>query len=72
MNSSLFKRRVPHGTGTMKWTLLGAVYSGQWREGQRHGQGVCVYRDGSYHKGEWREDRPLDPNLTMEVGGCYF
>ena len=59
---------LPDGVGTMKYGGAGggAVYSGEWRLGRRHGEGVCVYRDGSYHKGAWREDRPVNPNLMME------
>ena len=34
----------------------GSSYSGEWKEGRRHGIGVLKYADGSEHKGQWLYD----------------
>lgn len=31
----------------------GAVYVGQFRAGEIHGQGICTYADGSRYEGQW-------------------
>jgi hypothetical protein len=33
-------------------------YDGQWRNGQRHGQGTMWFSDGSTYTGQWRMDAP--------------
>jgi len=60
------EKGLPEGVGTMKYKQTGAVYSGEWLNGRRHGQGVCVYADGSYHKGEWSNDAPVNRSLMFE------
>ena len=32
------------------------LYTGEWRDGKRHGHGIQEYADGSSYEGEWRED----------------
>ena len=42
-----------HGKGTYIWTS-GREYEGQWRAGNRHGQGTETLPDGRiYYKGKW-------------------
>lgn len=36
----------------------GAVYSGQFKNGEVHGSGVCDYSDGSRYQGEWKQRFP--------------
>jgi len=36
----------------------GAVFEGAFIEGCREGEGTCVWGEGGYFKGLWREDRP--------------
>ena len=32
-------------------------YIGQWKDGNRHGQGKCVYfSDGRTEEGQWKDD----------------
>ena len=33
----------------------GSTYSGQFKDGLRHGKGECVYIDGSCYQGEWKD-----------------
>lgn len=35
-----------------------AVYTGEFQEGEIHGQGICHYSDGSKYEGEWRRRQP--------------
>ena len=35
----------------------GAIYTGQWLSGQRHGVGSIIWPDGSKYSGEWRNDK---------------
>ena len=32
-------------------------YTGQWRDGRRHGKGIMAHADESRHEGEWRNDK---------------
>lgn len=36
----------------------GAIYSGEWLGGFRHGEGLINYSDGSAYKGEWNIGKP--------------
>ncbi len=36
----------------------GAVYSGQFQNGEVHGSGVCDYSDGSRYQGQWKNRFP--------------
>ncbi len=36
----------------------GAIYIGEFRDGEIHGNGICYYRDGSRYHGEWKHRRP--------------
>jgi hypothetical protein len=36
----------------------GAVYTGEFRNGEIHGTGVCHYSDGSQYKGHWEHRQP--------------
>lgn len=31
-------------------------YAGTFKDGKRHGEGKCDWRDGSYYEGEWMDD----------------
>lgn len=41
-----------------------AVYTGEFKEGEIHGHGVCHYSDGSKYEGEWNRRHP-DGRGTM-------
>lgn len=35
-----------------------AVYTGEFKDGEIHGQGICHYSDGSKYEGEWMHRQP--------------
>ena len=57
-------------------------YAGHWQAGQRQGQGLCKFADGTKFLGEWEEDcwlqsvaepslsRVCGKGLTRCVAGC--
>ena len=49
-----------------------SLISGEWKCDKRHGQGVCLFADGTHFRGEWEEDAWLqsaaDPALSKVVG----
>ena len=36
--------------------VLSHTYTGEWREGVRHGRGVNTYSNGDVYTGEWTDD----------------
>ena len=34
----------------------GDVYKGQWKNGERNGQGTMIYNDGTKETGKWKDD----------------
>ncbi len=44
-NAPLVHRKYTYKTG--------AIYSGQWKGGLRHGQGVMTWPDGAKYEGMW-------------------
>ena len=42
----------------------GAVYTGEFRDGEIHGDGVCHFSDGSEYRGQWKHRQP-DGQGTM-------
>ena len=35
----------------------GSVYTGDWIEGNRHGQGKRIFSDGMIYEGDWKDDK---------------
>jgi len=54
----------------------GDVYKGHYRNGMRHGAGVCKFKSGAIYKGEWRDDVPQGNGLLFsapnEIIECRF
>ena len=49
-----------HGQGRYVW-VSGVSYSGQWKDGKRHGIGSMYLKDGSKaFTADWRDDRRID------------
>ena len=36
----------------------GDIFKGNFKDGQRYGQGLCKFTSGAIYKGEWRDDQP--------------
>jgi hypothetical protein len=34
-----------------------ATHEGEWKDGKKHGKGVCKYSDGDEYEGEWKEGK---------------
>jgi hypothetical protein len=47
-----------HGQGTFKSKDF--QYSGEWKEGKKHGQGEMIWADGSRYKGKFVDDELVD------------
>ena len=47
----------------------GAKYTGDFRNGECHGIGVCFYTDGSKYSGEWRDRYPEGKGTKTYVDG---
>jgi hypothetical protein len=45
------------GHGRLELKDSGAVFEGEFAEGQRHGRGVIIYPDGSEYSGNWQNDK---------------
>ena len=37
--------------------LTGAFYSGEWKEGMKHGDGTCRFADGTIYVGHFKQDQ---------------
>jgi len=48
------------------------MIAGNWKDDKRHGQGTCLFADGTRFRGEWEEDAWLqsaaEPALTRVSG----
>lgn len=71
-----FRASVRHGSGVMRRReSRGAaweVYDGQWSVGRRHGQGRCIYADGSVYEGDWLHGRPNGWGELREPDGALY
>lgn len=36
----------------------GDIYKGNFKDGKRHGPGLCQFKTGAIYKGEWKDDKP--------------
>lgn len=59
--------------GRHKYTYAdGATYDGDWKDGMRHGHGLCIWQNGSKYDGEWKDDKRHGRGLnTHHNGGIY-
>ncbi|PNW87874.1 hypothetical protein CHLRE_01g005450v5 [Chlamydomonas reinhardtii] len=55
---------VRTGKGTYTWGVSGAVYTGDYVNGKKHGKGKMVYPDKGVYEGDWVED-------VMQGQGTY-
>ncbi|KAL0491800.1 hypothetical protein AKO1_010241 [Acrasis kona] len=56
---------MPNGSGIYKWKSNGAVYTGQMKDGKRHGKGTQTFSDGSKYDGEWRQDTKCGKGVEL-------
>ena len=46
----------------------GAKYEGEWKDGNRHGQGTHTWSDGSSYEREWKDDKKWNGIQTNKKG----
>ena len=51
-----FKDGIKHGFGTYTWPNNEQKYVGNWHEGQRTGEAILTFKDGSSYEGGWVND----------------
>ena len=54
---------IPHGLGTL--SSQGDVYFGNFYKGKRHGEGICVSKQGNQYNGLWHHDQPLHSQCIL-------
>ena len=59
-----WKNDLPDGNGTFKYRN-GSVYTGGFRAGKMHGNGVMTYTNGTTYDGQWKNDKQ-DGQGTMK------
>jgi len=50
----------------------GAVYSGEWQNNMRHGQGIWTRPDGTRYAGEWHNDKPDGMGTLVKPDGSIY
>lgn len=61
-----------HGIGTL-YCSNGDIYSGQWKEGHRHGKGTQVYAwKLEMYEGEWADGHWNGNGRLTRVDGSFF
>lgn len=58
--------------GPVEYVANNAIYSGQMKNGMRHGVGVQVWKDGSRYEGEWRQDKANGYGRLMHADGDVY
>lgn len=71
-HSNCIEGDCKNGPGTYYYNVSkGEKYRGQWKDGQRHGQGQQTYEDGSIFSGEWEFDQEREGTLLRPDGTKY-
>ena len=50
----------------------GAVYTGQWLEGSRHGRGKQIWSDGSIYEGYWKQGMANGKGRLIHADGDVY
>ncbi|KAJ4434242.1 hypothetical protein ANN_22791 [Periplaneta americana] len=50
----------------------GSWYQGEWKNGERHGIGLCVLPDGSFYYGQWENDKYHGLGLYVKANGNRY
>ena len=49
-----------------------SIYSGEWLQGRRHGQGVLRWQDGSTYVGKWEQNYSQGQGKLSYIGGGTY
>ena len=71
--SNPFKWDDCEGTFTWKYDsrFKGHKYTGEWKDGKRHGKGRYTKPNGEYSEGEWKDDQMHFGTMTHIEGQVY-
>lgn len=71
-----------HGKGVYSWPHIQQCYSGQWKDGKRHGHGRHYFHSstpeaaedpavpvGDYYDGEWKDGVMHGKAIYVDAGG---
>jgi hypothetical protein len=47
-------------------------YCGEWKDGQRHGYGTCIWNNGTWYQGRWENDTRQGFGKIAWKGGGYY
>ena len=62
----------PHGQGVYQSsTDLVSYYNGQWRAGEKHGEGAITYSDGRTYKGGFKDDNLHGQGVEKSENGVH-
>ncbi|TNV76538.1 hypothetical protein FGO68_gene9811 [Halteria grandinella] len=67
-----FEYFVPHGRGVKQHSKDGSTWEGEWKRGQKNGQGTISLADGSKQKGKWRNDIPIGIHKYFNKSNCLM
>lgn len=70
LNAQCVSGNCTNGKGTYI-QQNGAVYVGEFQNGEIHGYGICDYPDGSQYKGEWAHRYPDGRGTMVYPDGTY-
>jgi len=64
----------PDGQGvyTYDGAFSGDVYSGSWKNGEKHGQGVNTYSVGDVYSGSWKNDQMHGQGVYTHSDGSVY
>lgn len=54
------------------WSADGLHYVGEWKAGQMHGRGTCVFRNGDMYVGTFKANLMEGNGSMMTVSGCQY
>ena len=50
----------------------GTTYTGEWKDGRRHGQGTYAYAYGTTYTGEWKDGERNDKGIEAHPDGTKY
>ncbi len=75
VGSTLLDGRTPHGRGSLVYSSLDperGKYEGEWENGQRHGKGRLIWKNGKIYEGDWRNDKLNGKGRLRWINGMEY
>jgi hypothetical protein len=61
----LLRGKMTYGDGS-------SVYEGEWRNGKRHGRGICIFSDGSVYEGDFKKSHIHGHGVMIWSDGGWY